>query len=354
MKPGRFVVDAHIHAQRFAAGPKLKESGVLELTGGAQWEALGEAILDLIPYDNSARLLTDMEAYGIDACVLLPAFGMSNEINADLVARHPDRFRALCYPMAFQKRIDAGEEEWSIEARCASSRRCWRRAATSASARGCRTCRTRPTPWSCTIETAIGNCMPIMEVAQRHGVCVKLHTGWAMGYPLTYFTSKGRRGPINLHPLLAHDLASAFPDVTIVFDHGGIQGWWSEKFWEECLHVAAAHDNVYLEMRAVVARAVRTALADPNVGPDKLIWGTDWGASMTFALQPGRDPRPTRCRSAGGLARATWSTTGLELPRDVGAAHRPGRPEPDHGRQRGRVYGLDLPLTRRMFRERRV
>ena len=88
MKPGRFVIDAHIHAQRFAAGPKLKESGVLELTGGAQWEALGEAILDLIPYDNSARLLTDMEAYGIDACVLLPAFGMSNEINADLVQRY--------------------------------------------------------------------------------------------------------------------------------------------------------------------------------------------------------------------------------------------------------------------------
>ena len=42
-------MDAHVHSQRFAAGPGLKESGVLELTGGAQWEALGRSILDLTP-----------------------------------------------------------------------------------------------------------------------------------------------------------------------------------------------------------------------------------------------------------------------------------------------------------------
>ena len=32
------------------------------------------------------------------------------------------------------------------------------------------------------------------------------------------------------------------------------------------------------------------ALADPNVGADKLLWGTDWGASLEFAYQPGRTP----------------------------------------------------------------
>jgi predicted TIM-barrel fold metal-dependent hydrolase len=355
VKPGRFIVDAHIHAQRFAAGPKLKESGVLELTGGAQWEALGEAILDLIPYDNSARLLTDMEAYGIDACVLLPAFGMSNEINADLVARYPDRFRALCYPMAFQKRIDAGEEEWSIDG---TVRELETLLATGSYVGIGEGMPYMPHPPDArevvSIETAIGNCMPIMEVAQRHGVCVKLHTGWAMGYPLTYFTSKGRRGPINLHPLLAHDLASAFPDVTIVFDHGGIQGWWSEKFWEECLHVAAAHDNVYLECGLWWRELFDRALADPNVGPDKLIWGTDWGASMTFVSQPGRDlpTYPLQIRREGSPSHMVdyWAWSFREM-----SELRIAQDDLNLilGGNAARVYGFELPHTR-MFREREV
>ena len=54
---------------------------MLELTGGAQWEALGRSILDLTPFDNSKRLLYDIEQYGVDACVLLPAFGMTNDLN---------------------------------------------------------------------------------------------------------------------------------------------------------------------------------------------------------------------------------------------------------------------------------
>ena len=145
MKLGRFVVDTHVHAQRFAAGPRLRESGVLELTGGAQWEALGEAILDLEPYDNSKRLLEDMDTYGIDACVLLPSFGMSNEINAEIVAQNPDRFAALCYPVEHQHRIDAGEDEWTIEAVCEASTSSCPAAASWASARACPTCPTRRT-----------------------------------------------------------------------------------------------------------------------------------------------------------------------------------------------------------------
>jgi predicted TIM-barrel fold metal-dependent hydrolase len=102
--------------------------------------------------------------------------------------------------------------------------------------------------------------------------------------------SFGRQGPANLNPLWAHDLAAAFPEVPIVFDHGGVPGWWWERLQEECLHVAAAHDNVYVECGLGWRELYDKALADPNAGPEKLLWGTDWGASLEFHSQPGRTP----------------------------------------------------------------
>lgn len=355
MKAGRFIVDTHVHVQRFAAGPSLKESGVLATTGGAQWEALGEALLDLVPYDNSARLLADMECYDVDACVLLPAFGMNNDINAELVERHPDRFVALCYPVEQQKRIDDGEEEWTIEGVC---RELERLLATGRFVGVGEGIPYMPHPPSAREvvgdETAIRNCLEIMEVVRRHRVCVKVHTGWGMGYPTSYSTSKGRRGPLNFHPLLVHDLASAFPDVPIVFDHGGVQGWWWEQLQEECLHVAAAHDNVYLETGLWWRELYDKALADPNVGPEKLLWGTDWGASLPYHSQPGREPPnyPLQIRR-DGVPHQQVDFWGWSL-REVASLR---IPQDDLnlilGGNAVRVYGLEAP-HRRMLRERQV
>lgn len=355
MKPGRFIVDTHVHAQRFAAGPSLKDSGALAVTGGAQWEALGEAILDLVPYDNSARLLADMEAYGVDACVLLPAFGMNNDINADLVERHPDRFVALCYPVEHQKRIDAGEEEWTIEGVCRELDRALASGRFVGIGEGIPYMPHPPDAREVVgDETAIRNCLEIMEVARRHRVCVKVHTGWGMGYPTSYSTSKGRRGPLNFHPLLVHDLASAFPDVPIVFDHGGVQGWWWEQFQEECLHVAAAHDHVYLETGLWWRELYDKALTDPNVGPEKLLWGTDWGASLPYHSQPGREPPsyPLQIRR-DGVPNQQVDFWGWSLREAASLRISQDDLNLILGGNAVRVYGFEPPGGR-MFRERRV
>jgi hypothetical protein len=39
----------------------------------------------LVPYNNSLRLEYDMDCYGVDMCVLLPAFGMTDELNLEIV-----------------------------------------------------------------------------------------------------------------------------------------------------------------------------------------------------------------------------------------------------------------------------
>jgi predicted TIM-barrel fold metal-dependent hydrolase len=91
-------------------------------------------------------------------------------------------------------------------------------------------------------------------------------------------------------PLLVHEIATSFPDVPIIMSHGGMQGWWSEMYMEPTLNVAAGHDNVYLETGLWWAELYKQPLRDPNIGVEKLVWGTDWGASIPQQWQPGLYP----------------------------------------------------------------
>ena len=60
---------------------------------------------------------------------------------------------------------------------------------------------------------------------------------------------------------------------------------------EECIQVAANHDNVYLETGLYWTELYYKALLDPNVGPEKLMWGTDWGASIPIHTHLGAQPQ---------------------------------------------------------------
>ncbi len=338
MKAGRFVVDSHVHAQRFAAGRPEGEYG-----------ELSHRIRELEPYENSARLLYDMECYRVDMCVLLPAFGMTDELNRELVRAHPDKFVAVCAATDYVARARRGEVDWTIEGICEELDRLL----ASGDFVGIgEQLPYMPQPADprkpVSRETAVVNMLAIVEVAARHGVHVRYHTGTPMGYDVPYST--GSLGPANFNPLWAHDLASAFPDVPLIFDHGGLQGWWSTRFVEDCLHVAASHDNVYLETGLWWRELYDLALADPNVGPGKLLWGTDWGASLPFHSQPGRTPPSYAVQKRGAPPVAHqvdfwgWSLrelTSLRIPQDdlnliVGG-------------NAARIIGLALPHTRLFY-----
>jgi predicted TIM-barrel fold metal-dependent hydrolase len=149
-----------------------------------------------------------------------------------------------------------------------------------------------PAPWDETALVsrvdAIANILKIVEVAQQHGVAARIHTGIPYGYTAAY--SYGPIGPANVNPLWTLDIAAAFPDVTLIYDHGGIQAGSWERFYEECLTVIAANDNVHVETGLWWRELYEKPLMDPNIGPSKLLWGTDWGASMQIYSQLGRFP----------------------------------------------------------------
>jgi predicted TIM-barrel fold metal-dependent hydrolase len=234
-------------------------------------------------YDNSERLLYDMGCYDVDMCILMASYGMSNEQNLDLVDKYPDKFAAICCAKETYDRAQSGELEWTIEEACreldrllatgryrgigevvpADPKVLYRKKRISQTDR-------------------IDQLMQVWEVARKHNVLVHYHTGFAMGYRLGI--------PEALDPLWAHELAANFPDVPLIFDHGGMACWWWEHLVDQCLHVAASHDNVYLETGLYWTDLYHKALNDPNIGAEKLIWATDWGASIPVYSQPGRTP----------------------------------------------------------------
>jgi predicted TIM-barrel fold metal-dependent hydrolase len=308
MKAGRFVVDTHVHAQRFAAGQALARREASDEhrgrpaggSSGREWGALWEELFGLEPYDNTARLEYDMQCYGVDMCVLLPAFGMTDELNLEIVARSPERYVAACGATDYLRRCRTGEVEWSIDGVCAELDRLL--ASGKFVAIG-ESLPYMPVPYGperlVSRTEAVENMLRIAEVANRHGVPLRYHTGVPMGYTTPY--SYARLGPANFNPLWAHDIAAAYPNLVLIFDHGGLQAWWWERFYEECLNVVAAHDNVYVECGLWWRELYERPLSDPNIGPEKLLWGTDWGASMQIYTQVGRTPPsyPVQLRKEG-------------------------------------------------------
>ena len=346
MKIARFVIDTHVHSQRHAAGPAFKKLGLTD-PRDIKYRHLAGIMGSMTTYDNSKRLLYDMECYGVDMCILHPAFGMSNELNLELVERHPDKFVALVNAKDTVDRALRGEIEWSIEEACLELDRHLSTGKYVGIGEGMPARPENPGDKRTYSQTQrMDELRQVMEIAVKHDVPVRVHTGTTMGYPITY-----SRWPENWHPNWIRDLAAEYPDISIIFDHGGMQGGRYENLVDECIQVAANHDNVYLETGLYWTELYYKALSDPNVGPEKLMWGTDWGASIPIQTQLGQHPQTFAAQvHKGGLITHQsdvmgWSlkqVSRLDISQDDLNLIMAGNAI--------RVYKLDFPLSR-MFRE---
>lgn len=346
MKIARFIIDSHVHVQRHAAGPEFKKLG-LDDPRKIKYEDLAEVMPKIKTYDNSKRLLYDMDCYDVDMCILCSAFGMNNEINVDLVERYPDKFRALAYPKETSDKAMAGEIEWTMDAAVEELDRLLSSGKYIGTGEGMPS---NPS-WKQNQRTIsqterMDELRQVMNLARHHQVPVRVHTGSPMGYPITYGF-----WPENFHPFWIRDLAAEYPEVPIIFDHGGMQGGrWGNQV-EECIQVASNHDNVYLETGLYWTELYYKALSDPNVGPEKLMWGTDWGASIPIHTQFGLNPQTyaVQVRKEGLVTHQVdimgWSlkqVSRLDISQDDMNLILGGNAL--------RVYKIDFPLTR-MFKE---
>ena len=286
---GIFTVDTHTHGQRHAFGFKKKgvDPDYAELSGGmAQIDA----------YDNSERMLYHMDRYEIDVCVLQPAFGMSNDINAQIVENHPDRFIAMCRDVKTQHKSLRTGAPWSIKEAVKEIDDLLSTGNFIGGIGESIPHNRQPDAKRQTWDERMEEICPFMELARKYKVPISYHTGIPSGYGGD--VSRGRtQGHFETsdaaNPLLAHELAALYPDVNIILAHGGIEGsGYFKMYYEWCLNVAASHNNVFLECGQWWTDLYMTPLLDPNIGCEKLLFGTDWGASSTAqSWMPGHVPQ---------------------------------------------------------------
>jgi predicted TIM-barrel fold metal-dependent hydrolase len=281
-KLGRFIVDTHVHSQRHAAGAGLK--------GAKDYASLGKVMGGIEAYDNSARLIYDMECYGVDMCVLEPAFGMTNEIDLEQKHKFPEKFVVNAWPREYNIKVRAGEVDWTIQGFCQAVEDLLKTGEYVGIGEQVPFRFSKPPEpgqllqWL-TDNELINIYMNLLDICRKYKVPMRYHTGLPGGYAISYHGAQ-----FTFNPLWVHTLAVAYPDVPIILEHGGIEGGWWEFFYEQALHVAAGHKNIFLETGRYWSELYYKALNDPSVGAEKLIWGTDWGASLPVYAQNGKYP----------------------------------------------------------------
>jgi predicted TIM-barrel fold metal-dependent hydrolase len=303
LKLGRFIVDTHVHSQRHAAGSNMK--------GSTAYADLGRAMMKIEAYDNSPRLLYDMETYGVDMCLVEPAFSMTNETNVAQMKAHPDKIACLAEAKTTGDKALAGEIEWTMDAACEELDALLKTGNYVGIGEGMPYNPTFTQPGNKNYQdelSVVRDMFKVMDLARYYKIPVRFHCGLVVGYAMAYHGIAS-----NYNPWWAHDLAINYPDVPIIMEHGGIEGWWWEHLMERCLHVAASHNNVYLETGRYWTEAYYKALSDPNIGAARLIWGTDWGASLPIFWRPGGYPTTHTEQLKTGIVRHQVDVWGWSL-----------------------------------------
>jgi len=260
----RLIIDAHVHSQRFTPG-FLKRGEQFTYRG------LENVIMSEESFDNSRALLADMDRLGIDMACLLTAFNMRNEMIHAQVLKYPDRFIGFCGHVETSHLEWMGEKKFDVED-AANEIDFWLSNGFTGVGEilGMLPSKSLELPFDENLKML----WPIMEVINKHQAPVLFHTG-CIAYPDTCRLRA-------VDPILLDDVALSFPDSTIIIGHAGVQMGWYRSQAEHALMVAARHPNVYLEMSQCQQEQIERAVHDPNIGPGKLLFGSDWGASISY------------------------------------------------------------------------
>ena len=267
----RFVVETHAHLTTLYNAKKGMESRHPHMQ-------------EVEHFDNSALCLYDMERYGVDMCLLKPsATGTTNEMQAALVDKYPDKFRAFCADQKLKIKIGSGEVKWNLDDAAAEVEAALKTGKFIGIGEGA------PRDLEPTkvydFKERLDEYRAFMELARKYDVTMDFHE-FAWDYEW------------DPYKLLVR-ISREYPDVSIVLNHGGysigayVEGATNIK--RACAvvgeSVGRGSGNIFLETGTWPAEYFGIALKDPNVGVTQLIWGGDYGNVPQYIVSnPDGDP----------------------------------------------------------------
>ncbi len=263
----RYIVDTHCHITTLYQ-PATDEGW--EMVERGEWTGLDAEVK---PFDNCFLTLYDMDRYGVDMAVLLPSIpGTTNESQARLVKRFPDRFRACCSDQQTMLKAVRGERPWAFAAALAEVEEALKTGwfvgigefAPGSSAR-CLQVPGAQGPVS--FEQRVDEWAALCELASKYDVPVLCHDQFI----------RQRTGDWTLTELLAR-ISLENPKAKIVQTHGCVEDEWTRGLdaIREMYSVVAELPNVWMETGGWCERQFEVAF-EVGVSAARLMWGHDYG-----------------------------------------------------------------------------
>lgn len=263
-----YVIDAHTHLHRHV--PKEGEKPFKDhfecgdrVYGKENWE--------FIP---TKTLIDEMNRYGVDKAIVHCAMYTPLEELAKRIREYPDRLIGFCWFSEIGTGLEISDPDKAAEHLDeALNRPEFKGVGEGLLFVGKET-------WPETIRWL----EPSLEVMAKHGVPWLMHTGPVGSYRVKFDKEMRKKAPKCgilkfCDPILVDDLAQLFPEVTFIIGHIGVMGsFFYGSFSDHALMVAATHDNVYLDTSSAPPEVIEKAIADPAVGAEKLVFGSDFGS----------------------------------------------------------------------------
>ena len=263
----RYVVDTHCHITTLYQ--PATDAG-WEMVENEEWTGLHAEVQ---PFDNCFLTLYDMDRYGVDMAVWLPSIpGTTNESQAKLVKRFPDRFRACCSDQKTVLAAMRGEKPWTFKAALAEVDEAL---ATGwfvgigefAPGSAARSLQVPGAEGPCDFEERVEEWAALCELATKYDVPVLCHDQFVFL----------RKGEWTLTELLAR-ISMENPNAKIMQTHGCVEDEWTRGLdgIREMYTVVAGLPNVWMETGGWCEKQFEVAF-DAGVSAARLTWGHDYG-----------------------------------------------------------------------------
>ncbi len=214
--------------------------------------------------DETAGLIDDMKANGIDKAIIQPSIGEGPEMVVEAVKRHPDLFVGCFMTGSFDffggpnspdsKKIFEKPDIGRFRDAVAYNVEELKLKGMGEIAIGHFTRESDP-------KRIAEDLMPMMDVLAKYRMPVMFPTAW------TQFGTRLYHGL----PLFIDDLAERYPDTPIILVKMG-RGY--SFLFEMCLAVAFKHENIYLETSQARPEHIKQGVSE--LGADRVVFGTDW------------------------------------------------------------------------------
>lgn len=286
-----YVIDAHAHIHLHI--PKA---------GNPRFENFHEVTTQLLREDQAdlidpQSLIREMDRYHVDKACILYAGRMSIRFDRflEVLRRYPDRFIGFYWPIEEKTTDGLAKASYTPERLAELTEKALSHPEIKGLGEGTLA---EAAHWAerkgWPSDDVLHFYAPMLEVAADKKVPVLWHSG-PSPYNITitretrHLLHRGYVGHLNYDPMLYDGLVTLFPEVTFIIGHCGVQGcYYYGSYADHAMMLAAMHPNVYLETSMAPVELIEKAVADPSIGAEKLVMGSDFGATSSFYYYNGQ------------------------------------------------------------------